>query len=167
LENNGFDHQEVSCAGARRDEPTSGRFSGKFFERKIHYIYRAFCPSHFPKASAGFLKTIALRRDSSELASDVNREKEVKMARREVTGRKLGVSADLTPPPPRLALSVVEFCAAFGISEDFFYKLKRQGQAPRLMKVGARTMISMEAANEWRIAREAEAAAKIAAEAAE
>jgi len=45
-------------------------------------------------------------------------------------------------PPPRIALSIPEFCAAFGISEDFFYKLKRQGQTPRLMKVGARTLIS-------------------------
>jgi hypothetical protein len=70
-------------------------------------------------------------------------------------------SATLPPirgPPPLLALSILEFCAAFGISEDFFYKLKRQGQAPRLMKVGKRTMISMEAANEWRIEREAASA---------
>ena len=79
--------------------------------------------------------------------------------RKEPTAR---VSATLPPirgPPPRLALSILEFCAAFGISEDFFYKLKRQGQAPRLMKVGARTMISMQAADEWRKAREAAAEA--------
>ncbi|MCA1415294.1 transcriptional regulator [Bradyrhizobium sp. NBAIM20] len=61
--------------------------------------------------------------------------------------------------PARLALSILEFCAALGISEDFFYKLKRQGKAPRLMKVGSRTMISVQAANEWLIAREADAAA--------
>jgi predicted DNA-binding transcriptional regulator AlpA len=86
------------------------------------------------------------------------------MARREVTGKKPGVSTilinraegdELTPPPPpRIALSIPEFCAAFGISEDFFYKLKRQGQAPRLMRVGTRTLISMQAADEWRIERE-------------
>jgi predicted DNA-binding transcriptional regulator AlpA len=83
------------------------------------------------------------------------------MARREVTGKKPGVSTTLikreptpTPTPPRIALSIPEFCAAFGISEDFFYKLKRQGQAPRLMRVGTRTLISMEAADEWRKARE-------------
>lgn len=86
---------------------------------------------------------------------------------REVTspnGRKSDVSLvgrrDPSSPSPRLALNILEFCAAFGISEDFFYKLKRQGQAPRLMKVGARTLISMEAAKEWRIAREAEAKAE-------
>jgi len=114
------------------------------------------------------------------------------MARREVTGRKPGVSADLIErasgppdpeddeptqhgeppdqaaatlppirgPPPRLALSIIEFCEAFGISEDFFYKLKRQGQAPRLMKVGSRTLVSLQAANEWRIERERAAKAK-------
>jgi hypothetical protein len=108
------------------------------------------------------------------------------MARREVTGKKPGVSADLINrksgppepdddeptqhsepaaqpttilppirgPPPLLALSILEFCAAFGISEDFFYKLKRQGKAPTLMKVGARTMVSIQAADEWRIERE-------------
>ena len=75
------------------------------------------------------------------------------------------------PPPPRLAFGVVEFCEAFGISEDFFYKLKKQGKAPRLMKVGARSLISLQAADEWRVEREREAEAaaknKIAAEAAE
>jgi len=75
------------------------------------------------------------------------------------------------PPPPRLAFGVVEFCEAFGISEDFFYKLKKQGKAPRLMKVGARSLISLQAAAEWRVEREREAEAaaknKIAAEAAE
>jgi hypothetical protein len=84
----------------------------------------------------------------------------------QVTGRKPGIKTidrDGSPdpkqppssPPPRLALSILEFCAAFGLSEDFFYKLKRQGQAPRLMRVGSRTLISMEAADEWRKAREA------------
>jgi predicted DNA-binding transcriptional regulator AlpA len=59
------------------------------------------------------------------------------------------------PPTPCLALSIRQFCQAHSISEDFFYKLKRQGEAPRLMKVGARTLISMEAAAEWRRDREA------------
>ena len=58
------------------------------------------------------------------------------------------------PPTPRLALSIPEFCEAHGISEGFFYKLKKQGEGPREMKVGARTLISLEAAAEWRRARE-------------
>jgi predicted DNA-binding transcriptional regulator AlpA len=85
---------------------------------------------------------------------------------REVTspnGRKSDVSlANRRDPPssePRLALSIPQFCAAFGISADFFYKLKRQGQGPRLMKVGKRTLISVAAADAWRIEREAATAA--------
>jgi predicted DNA-binding transcriptional regulator AlpA len=58
-------------------------------------------------------------------------------------------------PKPRLALSIREFCEAHGISEGSFYKLKRQGEGPREMKVGARTLISFESAAEWRRAREA------------
>jgi predicted DNA-binding transcriptional regulator AlpA len=58
------------------------------------------------------------------------------------------------PPTPRLALSIAEFCEAHGISEGFFYKLKKQGEGPREMKVGARTLISFESAAEWRRARE-------------
>jgi predicted DNA-binding transcriptional regulator AlpA len=60
------------------------------------------------------------------------------------------------PPTPRLALSIPEFCKAHGISEGFFYKLKKQGEGPREMKVGARTLISFESAAEWRRAREAQ-----------
>ena len=58
------------------------------------------------------------------------------------------------PPTPRLALSISEFCKAHGISEGFFYKLKKQGEGPREMKVGARTLISLKSAAEWRRARE-------------
>ena len=58
------------------------------------------------------------------------------------------------PPTPRLALSIPEFCAAHGISEGFFYKLKKQGEGPREMKVGARTLITLESAAEWRRTRE-------------
>ena len=57
-------------------------------------------------------------------------------------------------PPPRLALSILEFCKAHGISEGFFYKLKKHGEGPREMKVGARTLITLEAAADWRRARE-------------
>ena len=48
------------------------------------------------------------------------------------------------------AQSVDEFCQANGISQSFFYKLAKQGKAPRVMKVGRRTLISAEAANQWR-----------------
>jgi len=58
------------------------------------------------------------------------------------------------PSTPRLALSIPEFCEAHGISEGFFYKLKKQGEGPREMKVGARTLITFESAAEWRRMRE-------------
>lgn len=94
------------------------------------------------------------------------------MGRGEVTDSKPGASADpigkpppkpAAPPPPRLAMNIPEFCEAFRISEDFYFKLKRQGQGPREMKVGKRTLISVEAANEWRIERERATAAEVVA----
>ena len=58
------------------------------------------------------------------------------------------------PPTSRLALSISQFCEAHDLSEAFYYKLKKQGDGPREMKVGARTLISLESAAEWRRARE-------------
>lgn len=52
------------------------------------------------------------------------------------------------------AFSVAQFCAAHGFTKVFFYKLLKQGLGPRIMKVGARTLISVEAAAEWRRAME-------------
>jgi hypothetical protein len=107
------------------------------------------------------------------------------MARREVTGRKPGdlIERDeptkrakpaaqalatatliLAPPPaPRLALTIPEFCEAFRISDDFYYKLKRQEKGPREMRVGTRTLISLAAADEWRREQEAATAGETAA----
>jgi predicted DNA-binding transcriptional regulator AlpA len=79
--------------------------------------------------------------------------------------RRRPVSAD----PNSLAMSIKEFCRLHGISEDQFYKMKREGWGPTTMKVGSRTLISHEAAAAWRAEREAaakEAAAKKAVTAA-
>src|SRR5262249_17409924 len=70
------------------------------------------------------------------------------------------VSADANS----LAMSIREFCRLHGISEDQFYKMKREGWGPTTMKVGSRTLISVKAAAAWRRAREAETAASTAAE---
>src|SRR5215471_1565870 len=75
------------------------------------------------------------------------------MGRKKLTGKSEPV-VDAPIPPPRLALSILEFCDAHGISEGFYYKLKKQREGPREMKVGARTLISFESAAEWRRARE-------------
>ena len=58
------------------------------------------------------------------------------------------------PPTPRLALSIPEFCRAHSISVSLFFKLKKLGEGPREMKVGARTLITFESAAEWRRERE-------------
>lgn len=61
----------------------------------------------------------------------------------------------LVPTPPRAAMTIVEFCeAAGGISKSFFHKMIKDGTAPRIMKVGRRTLITAEAAAEWRRERE-------------
>lgn len=49
-----------------------------------------------------------------------------------------------------LAFNVMTFCESHGISRSLFYGLVSQGRGPRLMKVGKRTLISAEAAAEWR-----------------
>jgi hypothetical protein len=53
-----------------------------------------------------------------------------------------------------LAFSIGQFCALHAISTDFYFKLQRQGLGPTTMKVGGRTLISQEAAADWRRARE-------------
>ena len=48
------------------------------------------------------------------------------------------------------AYSVVGFCKAHEISRGLFYLQHKQGLGPKLMKIGRRTLISAEAAREWR-----------------
>ena len=48
------------------------------------------------------------------------------------------------------SFSIGEFCRLNDISRSFFYMLRIKGKAPRVMKVGRRTLISAEAAAEWR-----------------
>jgi predicted DNA-binding transcriptional regulator AlpA len=48
------------------------------------------------------------------------------------------------------AYSILEFCQRHGISRSALYNSIRGDAGPRLMKVGARTLISKEAAAEWR-----------------
>lgn len=50
----------------------------------------------------------------------------------------------------RAAYSVRDFCEAFGITKVMFYKMLKEGSGPKIMKVGSRTLISIEAAADWR-----------------
>jgi hypothetical protein len=77
-----------------------------------------------------------------------------------VTGRRArgeAASAEVKPfevqgPPP--VYTVSEFCHQHQISVGMYYKLRAAGLAPREMRVGRRRFISVEAAAEWRRARE-------------
>ena len=60
----------------------------------------------------------------------------------------------------RLAMSIPEFCSAHRISRALFYILQRTGRGPRIMRVGRRTLVSAEAAAEWRRRMELEAQQK-------
>ena len=46
--------------------------------------------------------------------------------------------------------SVADFCREHGISRGLFYRLLREGRGPRVIKAGRRTLVSREAAEEWR-----------------
>jgi predicted DNA-binding transcriptional regulator AlpA len=48
------------------------------------------------------------------------------------------------------AWTIEEFCQSHGISRATFYNLMKRGTAPRIMKVGTRTLVSVDAAAEWR-----------------
>ncbi len=50
----------------------------------------------------------------------------------------------------QLAFSIPDFCASHGITRGFLYQLWQRGLGPTRMKVGKRTLISVEAAAEWR-----------------
>jgi hypothetical protein len=73
------------------------------------------------------------------------------MARPEVSGRKLPLAtADEVD-----AYSVAEFCKRHRISPQLFYKFKEQ--MPATFRIGARVLISREAATAWRRERERQA----------
>jgi hypothetical protein len=64
-----------------------------------------------------------------------------------------------------MAYSIKQFCQAHNISVDTYFRIQRVGRGPATMKVGGRTLISVEAAAAWRRKREADTnAATVAAE---
>lgn len=48
-------------------------------------------------------------------------------------------------------MTVREFCGAHRISAATFYNLRAKGLGPQIAKIGARTFISPEAAEAWRL----------------
>jgi hypothetical protein len=47
----------------------------------------------------------------------------------------------------RKVYTVAEFCKAYAISQSYYFQLQARGDAPDEMHVGARTLISQEAAD--------------------
>jgi len=73
--------------------------------------------------------------------------------------RKNFLSPTDLDPPPRGAYSIKQFAQAHGLSESMVFKLMRDGRGPRLLRLGRRTLITVEAAAEWRAAHERATAA--------
>lgn len=48
------------------------------------------------------------------------------------------------------ASTIAQFCADHNISRPTFYNLVAAGRGPRIMKVGSKSLISTEAAADWR-----------------
>jgi hypothetical protein len=62
--------------------------------------------------------------------------------------------AKCAPPIEPMAYSIRQFCEAHNISVDTYFRAQRAGVGPVTMKVGGRTLISVEAAAAWRRERE-------------
>ena len=61
----------------------------------------------------------------------------------------------MSPKKPDVdAYSIRQFCRRHDLWIGFFYKLQAQGLAPAVMRVGARVLVSAEAASRWRAERE-------------
>jgi hypothetical protein len=71
---------------------------------------------------------------------------------RQVDPLKAEPKADRPIQP--LALSIREFAEAHNLSIDTYFKMQRDGFGPKVMRVGGRTLVSLEAAAEWRAERE-------------
>ena len=46
-------------------------------------------------------------------------------------------------------MTVSEFCETYCVGRNLFYKLLSVGMGPQIMKIGRRTLISVEAADAW------------------
>jgi predicted DNA-binding transcriptional regulator AlpA len=61
--------------------------------------------------------------------------------------------AELTPPAAPLGyaaiLSIKKVCSVFNFSRQTFWRLRKGGLGPTVLKVGRRRVITLEAAREW------------------
>jgi predicted DNA-binding transcriptional regulator AlpA len=64
--------------------------------------------------------------------------------------RSMKASNAAVEPLDRQAYSVPEFARVHDVSRAHIYNLIKDGRGPRLMRLGRRTLVSAEAAAEWR-----------------
>jgi hypothetical protein len=99
-----------------------------------------------PSVSADLVKQVSGPPTPNEIASTPHAEP--KSAKRAVLPPLRG------PPVAPMAYSIRQFCQAHSISVDTYFRLQRANGGPATMKVGGRTLISVEAAAAWRRDRE-------------
>ena len=46
--------------------------------------------------------------------------------------------------------TISQFCEAHNLSRAFFYNLKKQGLAPKIVELGGKRLVTREAAEAWR-----------------
>jgi hypothetical protein len=71
------------------------------------------------------------------------------------------MSLELSPAPAgaRYAFTIAEFCETHRVSRSWLYQEWAAGRGPRVKKIGAKNLITVEAAAEWRNARDGERSA--------
>jgi excisionase family DNA binding protein len=85
--------------------------------------------------------------------------------RKTVAARKSVRRKPVKQSLPALAMSVDEWCEAYGVGRFTFYQLLRQGRAPATLKLGRRRVITFEANQRWQREREATETAALKREA--
>ena len=58
----------------------------------------------------------------------------------------------------RAVFTVAEFCDSHRVSRSKLYQLWKDGTGPKIIRIGTKVLISVEAATDWRREREREAA---------
>ena len=99
---------------------------------------------------------VAIELDQPSVADAPPRGKRKKKRKR----RRKRTTRQRAPRQPDHLRDIATFCDRNGISESYYFALKRAGRGPREIKLGKRILITPEAEAEWRAARERETVAK-------
>jgi hypothetical protein len=105
-------------------------------------------PPHAPTPTPTVRKT--MRPQTQRTATALMGEQEVQALRERLPLNRAS-RAPAIGSGEALAFSILEFCRRHGISRAHFYNLWKSGDGPAVMRVGRRTLISAEAAAEWRM----------------